>query len=61
MPLKIVHIDKDGLDQDAEVRAFWENVLKPKWEAKAKADAEKLFTKLRHEGAPEPTALKRKK
>lgn len=46
MALKIVHIgDQDKLRREAEVRAFWEEVLKPKWEAEARMRAEKLYAK----------------
>ena len=47
MALKIVHIDKETIVQEAEVRSLWENVLKPKWEEQARKRAEKLFSRLK--------------
>lgn len=45
MSLRIVHINKEATDRQARARKMWEEVLKPKWEAKAKQDAVKLFSK----------------
>lgn len=47
MGLKIVHINKRDIAQEAEVKALWENVLKPKWEAQARLRAERLADKLK--------------
>lgn len=46
MALKIVHINKKDLGRQAEVKAFWENVLKPKWEAKVIQRGEKIRAEL---------------
>lgn len=43
MALKVVHINRKALDQDKAAKELWENVLKPKWEARFKAKAEKLL------------------
>lgn len=43
--LRIVHINKETTEREADVRRFWEEVLKPKWEAKGKEDAIKFFAK----------------
>ena len=46
MALKVVHITKiETIEREAEARALWEDVLKPKWEAEARMKAEKLFAK----------------
>ncbi|MDO6430922.1 hypothetical protein Q4E93_10010 [Flavitalea sp. BT771] len=46
MALKVVHITKqETIIREAEARALWEDVLKPKWEAQARLRAEKLFAK----------------
>jgi len=46
MALKVVHITKqETITREAEARALWEDVLKPKWEAEARMKAEKLFAK----------------
>jgi hypothetical protein len=60
MDLKIVHISRNQLDRkEADARALWENVLKPKWEKRSRARAEGLVTKLPGDGKmffPEFTA-----
>jgi len=43
MALKVVHINKLTIEQEKAAKELWENVLKPKWEARNKAKAEKLF------------------
>ncbi len=56
MALKVVHIIKrETIAQEAEARAFWEDVLKPKWEAEARIKAEKLFAKHYPNFRPEQT------
>ena len=47
MALKVVHIDRKKLNLQAEAKAFWENVLKPKWEKRAREDAEKMVRELK--------------
>lgn len=47
MGLIVAHINKQATTREANAKALWENVLKPKWEAKAKADADKLFSKIK--------------
>lgn len=46
MGLKVVHIKKEELIRDAEAKAMWENVLKPKWDAQARERALKLRAEL---------------
>ena len=46
MGLKVVHINTDEIRKDAAAKALWENVLKPKWEAKARERGEKLLEEL---------------
>jgi len=47
MEPKVIHITRKRLDRrEADVRALWENVLKPKWEKRFRARAEGLVTKL---------------
>ena len=47
MALKVVHITKqEDIVREAEARALWEDVLKPKWQEQARLKAEKLFAKL---------------
>ena len=50
MGLKVIHIDRKKLDLENEARSLWENVLKPKWEKRSYARAEKLMTELRRDG-----------
>jgi hypothetical protein len=46
MALKVVHITKqETIIRDAEARALWEDVLKPKWQEQARHRAEALFAK----------------
>ena len=46
MALKVVHITKqETITREAEARALWEDVLKPKWQEQARHRAEKLFAK----------------
>jgi hypothetical protein len=40
-------MNRDAIDREKAVKEFWENVLKPKWDARDKARAEKLFAKLK--------------
>lgn len=47
MALKVVHINRKKLDVDAETQAFSENVLKPKWEERARLRG-KLKIELAH-------------
>jgi len=53
MGLKIVHINRIRVSKDAEARAMWENILKPKWEQQARERGEKLLAELK--GAKAPT------
>ena len=46
MGLKVVHIDRAQVSKDAAAKAFYENVLKPKWEAQARERALKLRAEL---------------
>ena len=46
MGLRIVHINRVELSKKAEAKAMWENVLKPKWDAKARERALKLRAEL---------------
>jgi hypothetical protein len=47
MDLKVIHITRKRLDRkEADVRALWENVLKPKWEKRFRARAEELVTEV---------------
>jgi hypothetical protein len=46
MGLKVVHINRLEVRKDAEAKAMWENVLKPKWEQQARERGEKLFAEL---------------
>jgi hypothetical protein len=41
--LKVIHIDRQALNREAEAKAFWENVLKPKLERRARERGEKLM------------------
>jgi hypothetical protein len=45
MSLRVVHIKKPDTAREQEVREFWENVLKPKWDKMNKERARKLFEK----------------
>jgi len=56
MGLKVVHINTVEVRKDVEVRAMWENVLKPKWEEQARERGAKLFAELtgRKPDAPGP-------
>ena len=47
MGLKVVHINTVEVRKDVEVRAMWENVLKPKWEEQARERGEKLLAELK--------------
>jgi hypothetical protein len=52
MDLKVFHITKKRLDRKkADVSELWENVLKPKWEKRCRARAERLVTKLTINGS----------
>lgn len=46
MGLKIIHIDRRKIDFEVRAREFWETVLKPKWEKRSRAQAEKLRANL---------------
>jgi hypothetical protein len=60
MGLKVVHIDRVQLSQAAEVKAMWENVLKPKWEEQARERGAKLLAELtgKNPDAPGPLPTK---
>jgi hypothetical protein len=47
MALRVVHINRETISREAEVKALWEEVLHPKWDAQARIKAQKLFCKLR--------------
>jgi hypothetical protein len=44
---KFVHLSREIIDQEKTAKDFWEKVLKPKWEAKSKAKAKKLYGRLK--------------
>lgn len=44
MSLKVVHINREAISQDAAATALL-NELRPKWEAKNREDTRKLFAK----------------
>jgi hypothetical protein len=46
MGLKIVHINRAEVSKNAAAKAFYENVLKPKWDAQARERALKLRAEL---------------
>ena len=46
MGLKVVHINAKAVEKDAEAKAMWENILKPKWDAQARERALKLRAEL---------------
>lgn len=46
MGLKIVHIDRAQVSKDAAAKAFYENVLKPKWDEQARERALKIRAEL---------------
>jgi hypothetical protein len=46
MDLKVAHICRNQHDRkEADARALWENILKPKWEKRSRARAEGLVIK----------------
>lgn len=47
MTLKVIHINREANYQERAAKEFWENVLKPKWEARGRERAEKLFAGLK--------------
>ena len=52
MVLKVVHINKKAVVKDAEAKAMWENVLKPKWDQQARERGARLLAELRGEKTP---------
>jgi hypothetical protein len=60
MGLKVVYIDRREISKDADARALWENVLKPKWEQLARERGEKLLAELKgvKNGTPYPSSPK---
>jgi hypothetical protein len=54
MALKVIHINRKELSRETEVKAFWENVLKPKWEKRSRERAEKLLIDLEANGNTSP-------
>jgi hypothetical protein len=60
MGLKVVHINRAEVCKDAEAKAMWENVLKPKWEQQARERGAKLLAELkgRKPDAPGPLPAK---
>jgi len=54
MALKVVHINRKALNLQAEANAFWENVLKPKWEKREREGAEKMLRELKSGGKYPP-------
>ena len=54
MALKVIHIaDRDKLNREAEARALWEEVLKPKWDMEARKKANKIRAQLNLPPLPE--------
>jgi hypothetical protein len=51
MTLKIVHLNREIVNQEKAAKEFWEKVLKPKRDARDKARAEKLFARLKADPA----------
>jgi hypothetical protein len=54
MALKVVHINRKELSHEAQVRSFWEDVLKPKWEKRARERGETFKMELQSHGKPSP-------
>jgi hypothetical protein len=56
MGLKVVHINRAEVSKQAEAKALWENVLKPKWDKQARERGTRLLTELtgKEPDAPEP-------
>ena len=54
MGLKVVHINREEVCKDAEAKAMWENVLKPKWEQQARERGAKLLAELKGTKTPKP-------
>lgn len=54
MALKVVHINRERLDLEADAMALWENVLKPKWEAQARRLADEVLAELQAGKGPPP-------
>ena len=54
MGLKVVHINRVEVCKDAEAKAMWETVLKPKWEQQARERGAKLLAELKETKAPKP-------
>ena len=50
MALKVVYINRKELNLKAEANAFWENVLKPKWEKRDRESAKKFLLELQSGG-----------
>lgn len=46
MGLTVVHINRDATTLEANAKALWEKVLKPKWDVRAREEAEKMFSKI---------------
>src|SRR5258707_12383086 len=49
---KVAHIGRKRLDRETEPRAFWEEVLKPKWDKRALDRAEKMLNYLKVQRIP---------
>lgn len=47
MGLIVAHINREATTLEANAKALWEKVLKPKWDGKARAEADKLFSKIK--------------
>jgi hypothetical protein len=60
MGLKVVHINTAEVWKEAEAKALWENVLKPKWEEQARERGAKLLAELtgKKPDAPGPLPTK---
>jgi len=54
MGLKVVHINREEVCKDAEAKAMWETVLKPKWEQQARERGAKLLAELKGTKMPKP-------
>lgn len=47
MGLIVAHINREAVSLEANAKSLAEKVLRPKWEALARAEAEKLFSKIK--------------
>lgn len=47
MGLIVAHINREATTLEANAKALADKVLKPKWDAQARASADKLFSKIK--------------